>query len=112
MASKIDSPMVPFFADVFGGIVRDFLKLLKLRKATNLYQLVQIDPPDKNRKSAADVDIGFAANIKAEESNLNPNVIPKFLLLKKRLETSLLHYCHIFLKGRHWNMHLFETLHL
>ena len=90
--------MVPFFADVLGGIVRGFLKL---RKATNLYQLVQIDPPDKNRKSAADVDIGFAANIKAEESNLNPNVIPKFLLLKKRLETSLLHYCHTFLKGRH-----------
>ena len=75
---QTDSPMVPFFADVLGGIVRDLLEriILKdvLRKATNLHQLVQIDPSDKNiRKSAADIDIGFAANIKVEESNLNPH---------------------------------------
>ena len=75
---QTDSPMVLFFADVLGGIVHDLLEriILKdvLRKATNLYQLVQIDPSDKNiRKSAADIDIAFAANIKVEESNLNPN---------------------------------------
>ena len=74
-----------------------------LRKATNLYQLVQIDPSDKNiRKSAVDIDIGFAANIKVEESNLNPND-PKVLAFKKEagnllavllsyLETSPLKY--------------------
>ena len=74
---QTNSPMVPFFADVLGEIVRDLLErtILKnvLSKATNLYQLVQIDPLDKNiRKSAADINIGFAANIKVEESNLNP----------------------------------------
>ena len=79
--------MFPFFADVLGGTVRDLLEriILKdmLRKATNLYQFVQIDPSDKNiRKSAADIDIGFAANIKVEESNLNPND-PKVLAFKK-----------------------------
>ena len=37
-------------------------------------------------------------------------MIPKFLLLKKRLETFLLHYCHTFMKSRHWNRHLFEVL--
>ena len=84
---QTDSPMVPFFTDVLGGIVRDLLKriILKavLRKATNLYQLFQIDPSDKNiRKSAADIDIRFAANIKVEESNLNPND-PKALAFKK-----------------------------
>ena len=45
---KTDSPMVPFFADVLDSIVRDFLEkiILKdvLHKATNLYQLVQMDP--------------------------------------------------------------------
>ena len=76
--------MFPFFADVLGGTVRDLLEriILKdmLRKATNLYQF---DPSDKNiRKSAADIDIGFAANIKVEESNLNPND-PKVLAFKK-----------------------------
>ena len=52
-----DSPMVPFFADVPGGIVRDFLKLVKLRKTTNLYQLVQIDPSDKNIRKSAEMSI-------------------------------------------------------
>ena len=64
---KTDSPMVPFFADVLDSIVCDFLEkiILKdvLHKATNLYQLVQMDPWDENRKSAAEIDIGFAANI-------------------------------------------------
>ena len=72
------SPTVPFFADVLGGIFCDLLEriILKdvLREATNLYQLVQIDRSDKNiRTSAADIDVSFAANIKVEESNLNPN---------------------------------------
>ena len=49
--------MVPFFADVPGGIVRDFLKLVKLRKTTNLYQLVQIDPSDKNIRKSAEMSI-------------------------------------------------------
>ena len=93
---QTDSPMVPFFADVLGGIVRDLLEriILKdvLRKATNLHQLVQIDPSDKNiRKSAADIDIGFAANIKVEESNLNPSDL-KVLAFKKEAGTSLLHF--------------------
>ena len=84
---QTDSLMFPFFADVLGGTVRDLLEriVLKdmLRKATNFYQFVQIDPSDKNiRKSAADIDIGFAANIKVEESNLNPND-PKVLAFKK-----------------------------
>ena len=84
---QTDSPMVPFFADVLGGIVRDLLERIILKdvlcKATNLYQLIQIDPSDKNiRKSATDINIGFAANIKVEESNLNPND-PKVLAFKK-----------------------------
>ena len=116
---QTDSPMVPFFADVLGGIVRDLLEVIilkdVLRKATNLYQLVQIDPSDKNiRKSAADIDIGFAANIKVEESNLNPND-PKVLAFKKEagnflaallshlLEKSPLKYAHVY---------MFEVLHL
>ena len=84
---QTDSPMVPFFANFLGGIVCDLLEriILKdvLHKASNLYQLIQIDPSDKNiRKSAADIYIGFAANIKVEESNLNPND-PKVLAFKK-----------------------------
>ena len=82
---QTDSPMVPFFADVLGRIVHDLLERIILKdvlgKATNLYQLVQIDPSDKNRKSA-DIDIGFAANIKVEESNLNPSDL-KVLAFKK-----------------------------
>ena len=110
--------MVPFFADILDGIVRDLLEIIflkdVLRKAINLYQLVQIILSDKNiRKSAADIGIGFAANIKVEESNLSPNDFETndFLLLKKKLETSLLHCCHTFLKSRHGNIHLFEVLH-
>ena len=84
---QTENPMVPFFADVLGGIVRDLLEriILKnvLRKVTDLYQLVQIDPSDKNiKKCAADIYIGFAANIKVEESNLKPND-PKVLAFKK-----------------------------
>ena len=79
--------MVPFFADILDGIVRDLLEILflkdVLRKAINLYQLVQIILSDKNiRKSAADIGIGFAANIKVEESNLSPND-SKVLAFKK-----------------------------
>ena len=52
-------------------------------KVTDLYQLVQIDPSDKNiKKCAADIYNGFAANIKVEESNLKPND-PKVLAFKK-----------------------------
>ena len=62
-----------FFADVCDLLERIILKDV-LRKATNLYQLVQIDPSVKNmRKSAADIDTGFSTNIKVEEFNLNPN---------------------------------------
>ena len=86
--------MVPFFADVLGRIVHDLLERIILKdvsgKATNLYQLVQIDPSYKNRKSA-DIDIGFAANIKVEESNLNPSDL-KVLAFKKEAGTSLLHF--------------------
>ena len=79
--------MFPFFADVLGGIVHDLLERIILKdvllKATNLYQLVQIDLSDKNiRKSAADIDIGLAANVKVEESNLNPTD-PKVLDFKR-----------------------------
>ena len=79
--------MFPFFADVLGGIVHDLLERIILKdvllKATNLYQLVQIDLSDKSiRKSAADIDIGLAANVKVEESNLNPTD-PKVLAFKR-----------------------------
>ena len=84
---QTNSPLVSFSDDVLGRIVCDLMEriILKdvLHKATNLYQLVQIDPSDKNiRKSAADIDTGFAANIKIEESNLNPND-SKILTIKK-----------------------------
>ena len=62
--------------------VRIILKNV-LHKATNLYQFVQIDPSNRNiRKSAADIDIGFAGSIKVDESNLKPND-PKVLAFKK-----------------------------
>ena len=111
---QTDSSMVPFFADVLGGILRDLLEriILKdvLRKATNLYQLVQTYPSDKNiKKSAADIDIGLPISIlvllpASKLRNLiltQIQMIPKFLLLKKKLETSLLYYCHTFLKSHH-----------
>ena len=84
---QTDSRMFNFSADVLGGNVCDFLEriILKdmLRKATNLEQLVQIDPSDKNiRKSAANIDICFPANIKVEYSNLSPNDL-KVLAFKK-----------------------------
>ena len=51
---QTDNAMVPFFADVLGGIVRDLLEriILKnvLRKVADLYELVQIDPSDKNKE--------------------------------------------------------------
>ena len=54
-----------------------------LRKATSLYQFIQVDPSDENiRNCADDIDIGFAANVKVEESNLNPNN-PKVLAFKE-----------------------------
>ena len=115
---QTDSPMVPFFADVLGRIVYDFLERIifkdVLGKATNLYQLVQIDPSDKNRKSASNIDIGFAANVKVEESNFNPSDL-KVLAFKKEagnflaallshlLEKSPLKYAHVY---------MFEVLHL
>ena len=75
---QTDRPIVAFFADVLGGIVHDLLEriILKevLRKAANLYQLIQINPSDNNiRKSASDFEIGFAGNIKLEESDLRSN---------------------------------------
>ena len=90
---QTDSPTVPFFADVLGGIVCDLLEriILKdvLREATNLYQLVQIDRSAKNiRTSAADIDVSFAANIKVEVSNLNSNDT-KVLASKKEAENFL-----------------------
>ena len=94
MLSYKDSKLIArwFFADVPGGIVRDLLEriILKdvLHEATKLYQLVQIDPSDKNtRKSVADIDIGFAANIKVKD-NLNPND-SKVLAFKKAAENFL-----------------------
>ena len=59
-------------------------ELQKLLKAMwQFIQIVQIDPLDKNiRKSAAGINIGFAANIKVEESNLNSND-PKVLTFEK-----------------------------
>ena len=89
---QTDSPTVPFFADVLGGILCDLLEriILKdvLREATNLYQLVQIYRSDKNRTSAADIDVSFAANIKVEVSNLNSNDT-KVLASKKEAENFL-----------------------
>ena len=84
---QTDSPMVPICTDVLGAIVHDLLVRIipkdVLHKATNLYQLVQIDPSNRNiRKSAADIDIGFAGSIKVDESNLKPND-PKVLAFKK-----------------------------
>ena len=79
--------MVPFVADVLVGIVHHLLERIILKnvlyRVTNLYQLVQINPSHKNiRKSAADIDIGFTANIKVEVSNCKPND-PKVLVCKR-----------------------------
>ena len=91
---QTDSPMVPFFANFLGGIVCDLLEriILKdvLRKATNLYQLIQIDPSDKNiRKAAVDICCLVLLPILKLGNLVLTQVIPKFLLLKKRLETFL-----------------------
>ena len=79
--------MVPSFADVLDGILLDLLERIILKDVfripSNLYQLVQIDLSDKNiRKSATDIDTGFAARIKVEQSNVSPND-PKLLTFKK-----------------------------
>ena len=94
---KTDSPMVPFFADVLGSIVRDFLEKIFLKdvlhKATNLYQLVQMDPWDENRKSAAEIDIGFAANINDTKALAFKEEARNFLAaLLSHLEKSPLKY--------------------
>ena len=49
--------------------------------------------------------------MKVEKSNHNPNDA-KVLAFKKEAETSLLQYCHTFLKSCHLDMHLFEVLYL
>lgn len=72
---QTDKPMIPFMADVLGDIVRDFIEriILKdtLKKASNLYQMIQLDLNDKNiRKPSTNIDIGFAAQLKLDETKL------------------------------------------
>ena len=64
---QTNKPMVPFIADTLGDLVSDFFGriILKdvLKKKSNLYNLVQINPWDKNiRKNPKSVDIGLAEN--------------------------------------------------
>ena len=102
---QTDSPMVPFFVDVLGGIVHDLLEgiILKnvLHKATNLYQLVQIDPQIKTSGSLLLISILVLLPTSKLRNLILTQMIPKFLLLKKRLEAFLLHCCHTFLKSYH-----------
>ena len=73
---QTDNPMIPFMVDVLGNIVKDFLSriILKdvLRKASDIYKLIQLDLQDKDiRKRSEDVDVGFAVKLKLEQAGLN-----------------------------------------
>ena len=77
--------MVPFIADTLGDLVPDFFGRITLKdvlkKKSNLYNLIQINPLDKNiRKNPESVDIGFAAKHKLEQikSSLNSTTSPPF----------------------------------
>ena len=51
---QTNKPMVPFVADILGDLVRNFFgrTILKdvLKKKSSLYNLIQIDPLDKNTR--------------------------------------------------------------
>ena len=73
-----NKPMTPFIGDSLGDLVRDFLRriILKsvLKKKSNLYNLIQINPSDKNiRKNSESIDIGFAAKHNLEQIKLSLN---------------------------------------
>ena len=70
--------MVPFIADTLGDLVLDFFGRIivkdVLKKKSNLYNLIQINPLDKNiRKNPESVDIGFAAKHKLEQTKSSLN---------------------------------------
>ena len=49
---QTDAPMIPLMADAIGDLVRNFLRriILKevLKKCSSLYNLIQLNPLDKN----------------------------------------------------------------
>ena len=70
--------MVPFIADTLGDLVLDFFGRIivkdVLKKKSNLYNLIQINPLDKNiRKNPESVDTGFAAKHKLEQTKSSLN---------------------------------------
>ena len=90
--------MFPFIAYTLGDLVCDFFGkiILKdvLKKKSNLYNLIQINPLDKNiRKNPEIVDMGFAAkhNLEQIKSSLNS---PKNLGFKKQADDFLAQLLH------------------
>lgn len=76
-AFQTDNPMIPFMADILGDIVRDFFSRIVLKgvmdKANTIYKLIQLDLGNKDiRKRPEDVDIGFAAKLKLQQSGISP----------------------------------------
>ena len=65
-AFQTDSPIIPFLPDALGGVVCDFLSRIILKDVlTNIYQLVQLDPLNKDIRKPT--DIGFAAKLNLEQ---------------------------------------------
>ena len=68
---QTDVPVIPFMADTIGDLVRNFLRRIILKdffkKCSSLYNLIQLNPLDKNiRKPPESIDIGFEAKQKLE----------------------------------------------
>ena len=96
---QTNKPMVSFIADTLGDLVCDFFGriILKdvLKKKSDLYNLIQINPLVKNiRKNPESVDIGFAVKHKLEQikSSLNSLKILEFKKQAGDFLAQLLHH--------------------
>ena len=94
-----NKPIIPFIADTLGDLVRDFFEIIiskdVLKKKSNLYNLIQINPLDKNiRKNPESVDNGFVAKRKLEQvkSSLNSANILEFKKQAGDFLAQLLHH--------------------
>ena len=96
---QTNKPMVSFIADTLGDLVCDFFGriILKdvLKKKSDLYNLIQINPLVKNiRKNPESVAIGFAVKHKLEQikSSLNSLKILEFRKQAGDFLAQLLHH--------------------
>ena len=97
---QTNKSMVPFIAEILGDLIRNFFGriIVKdiLKKKSNLYNLIQIDPLDNNirKNQEKKTQLGFAAKRKLEQikSSLNSTKILDFKKQAGEFLAKLLHH--------------------